>query len=234
MSLISLIIPTLNEEESIQELLFRMEKVAQEIKKHYSLEIIIVDDNSSDRTVSEILAFGPGKNFNLRLIQRSEYGLASAVLAGFNLAKGDFFSVIDADLSHPPEILVSMTKKIGQAEIIIASRLVKGGMVENWPFHRKILSNVGIWLTRLIGVKAKDPLSGFFILEKKVVENASLHPLGYKILLEILLKGNYENFLEIPYLFKNRDVGKSKINLKVEIDYLKHFFLLFLWKYFKK
>ena len=231
---ISLIIPTLNEEENIHSLLSRIEKVSERIRTGFSLEVIIIDDASEDKTVFEILKFKKNSRLEIKIIKREERGLATAVLAGFSAAKGNLLSVIDADLSHPPEVLIDLSEKIDEAEIVVASRLIKGGGVEDWPRTRKMLSRMGIWLTGFLGIGIKDPMSGFFLLKRSVIEKINLNPLGYKILLEILVKGDYKTCLEVPYIFLNRGIGKSKIGLKVETDYLRHFIRLLKWKYFNK
>ena len=221
--MLSLIIPTYNEAQNIKKLLEEIKNILDGKR----FEIIIVDDNSPDGTAEIAREF-----INLlaiRVIKRKKRGLATAVVRGFKEAKGDFIGVIDGDLSHPPAVLLDLLQKIKNYDIAIASRFAEGGNVEKWPINRKVLSKIAVFLTKPL-TKVKDPLSGYFIVKKEVIENANLQPAGYKILLEILAKGNYKNFVEIPYVFRNRLFGKSKLNLKEYFLYLIHILKLYEYK----
>ncbi|HUV52457.1 MAG TPA: polyprenol monophosphomannose synthase, partial [Dehalococcoidia bacterium] len=183
---LSLIVPTYNESENIKTLVERVHKSLSD----YNYELIVVDDNSPDGTAE--LAKSLSSKYPVRVIVRTnERGLASAVVAGFKQAKGDILGVIDADLQHPPEFVPNLIKGVKEgADVAIASRYIKGGAIEGWTLKRKIISlgaklpaNVLLTAAR----KIKDPLSGFFLFRKQVIEGTELSPTGYKILLEVLV-----------------------------------------------
>ena len=156
-------------------------------------------------------------------------GLSSAIIDGFKNADGDIFGVIDADLQHPPELIIRMISRIIDGyDLVIASRYVEGWKIEGWSLVRKLISKIAIYLAKPL-TNVKDPLSGFFMLKRSVIDCAELQPKGFKLLLEILVKGNYQNVVEIPYTFKERKIGKSKLNLSEIIQYLK--LLIHLYNY---
>ncbi|MBW2992576.1 polyprenol monophosphomannose synthase [Candidatus Woesearchaeota archaeon] len=223
--MISVVIPTYNEAENIAKLV----KGIKNSLKNRKYEIIIVDDNSPDNTAK--IAISLKNKFPIKVIKRKTRGLSSAVIAGFRFAKGDIIGVMDADLSHPqkkiPELIKALEKQ--NYDLAIGSRHIKGGGVEEWPFYRKTMSKFATLLARPL-TNAKDPMSGFFFFKKKILKNVKLNPIGYKILLEILVKGKQKNIKEIPYIFRNRKIGKSKIGAKVYLDYLRHIFRLLRYK----
>ena len=222
---LSLIVPTYNERENIETLVERVHKSLSA----YNYELIVVDDNSPDGTAE--LAKSLSSKYPIRVIVRTnERGLASAVVAGFKQAKGDILGVIDADLQHPPEFIPHLMQGIREgADVAIASRYVKGGAIEGWTLKRKTISlgaklpaNVLLAAAR----KIKDPLSGFFLFRKQIIEGTELSPIGYKILLEVLVKGKPARVVEVPYTFKEREKGKSNLTAKEQINYLKHLYRL--------
>ena len=157
-------------------------------------------------------------------------GLASAVMDGINLAKADVVAVMDADLQHPPELLSVLFSKIIEGhDLVVASRYVKGGGIEGWGLGRRLISKGATWLARLLvpeAEKVKDVMSGFFMLRKNVVNNMKISSRGYKILLEILAKGKYSSVTEVPYTFKHRIRGESKLKFNEIIFYLHLLFKL--------
>jgi dolichol-phosphate mannosyltransferase len=152
-------------------------------------------------------------------------GLGSAVLEGIKAAEGEIVGVIDADFQHPPEMLRTMKEKAEEgADIVIASRYVEGGKVENWSISRKAVSKGALWLSHLFLPKTrgvKDTLSGYFIFKKDIVQNITLNTKGFKLLIELLVKGNYEKVVEVPYVFRTRTSGTSKMDYKEMINYIK-------------
>ncbi|MBU1031238.1 MAG: polyprenol monophosphomannose synthase [Nanoarchaeota archaeon] len=224
----SIIIPTYNEAESIDMLI---PKIYDVLNKHYNYEIVVMDDNSPDGTADIVRRLS--KKYPVRVVVRKKNkGLSAAVIDGFKASKGDVFCVMDADLSHPPKVLPKIFAAIKSYDVIVGSRLVSGGGSEKWPFHRKLIS----WGAQLLSkplTKVKDTMSGFFAVKKSVVLNAPLEALGYKILLEILVKGNYKSVTEIPFTFLNRSFGESKISMKVQMEYLKQLCHLYRFKFFK-
>jgi len=216
---LSIIIPTFNEAENLAPLLAQVFQVLRD--NEIEGEVIIVDDDSPDRTWE--LAEGLKTNYNgLRVVLRQgEKGLATAVLAGFAAASSSKFLVMDADLSHPPALIADLYRALDNADISLASRNVQGGGVKNWPMSRKAIS----WGATLIAkflTDAKDPMSGYFALRKEVLDGVTLNPTGYKILLEILVRGRYERVKEVPFVFEDRKNGKSKMSSGIITKYVSH------------
>ncbi len=221
---ISVVIPTYNEAENI-------EKIVNDILNlNLDLEIIIVDDDSSDGT-GDLAENLRKEHDNLRVIHRTERGLASAVVEGFKAAKGNIIGVIDADFSHPVKGIPKLIGPIknGSADICIGSRYTQGGGIIGWNFLRKITSRGAILLSRPL-TDVKDSVSGFFFFKRQVIDGVDLSPRGYKIGLEVIVKGRYKNVAEVPYIFMNRKVGKSKLNLNEYLSYIFHLYRLYLYK----
>lgn len=222
MPLLSIIVPTYNERENIPLLVERVKNALTGI----NFEMVIVDDDSPDETWK--LAEELKKEYHfLNVIRRkNERDLATAVIEGFKKSKGEILTVIDADLQHPPEKIGEMLEKIQNgAEIIVGSRYMDGGEIENWSPKRKFYSKGARAIAYLLLPKSrgvKDPLSGFFMVKRSVIEDAELHPIGYKILLEILIKGKYKNVEEVPIMFKDRERGSSSLVFKEYSKYSRH------------
>ncbi len=224
----SIIIPTYNEADNINLLIPKIDDVLNDKFLH---EIIVVDDNSPDGTAKIVQKLSKKHNCKV-LVRKKEKGLSSAVIAGFAAAKGEFICVMDADLSHPPDVLPKMFNALKKAELVVGSRLVKGGGSQSWPFYRKIIS----WSAQLLArplTPVKDTMSGFFAFKKSILKNVTLEAYGYKILLEILVLADYNNAVEVPFTFLNRTFGESKISLSVEIEYLKQLLHLYKCKFLK-
>ena len=226
---ITLVIPTYNEADNIPILVEKVFKIFSDEK--LDGHIIIVDDDSPDQTwkVAENLK---DKFPNLEVLRRQDKkGLSSAVLDGFALANTEIVGVMDADLSHPPEKIPELVLPIikGEADFTLGSRNIDQGGTENWPFRRKISSKIAT-LAVLGLTKVKDPMSGFFFLKREVIKNVKLSPKGFKIGLEILVRGNCENVIEVPIVFRDREYGESKLSSNVIVDYLLHVSKLYLYK----
>jgi dolichol-phosphate mannosyltransferase len=222
--LLSIVIPTYNERENLPELFRRIHEALS--KQGMKYEIIIVDDNSPDGTAD--LAEELSNNYRVKVVRRpGKLGLSSAVLDGVKVAEGDVVAVMDADLQHPPELLPKMLQAlINGCDIVVASRYVEGGSVEGWTFIRKLISKGAIMIARILIPKVrnvKDPVSGFFMFKKEVIEGRhDLNPKGFKILLEVLVKGKYDKVCEIPYRFGLRHKGRSKLGSGEILNYLVH------------
>ncbi len=222
--LISIIVPTYNERENLPVL---VERISKALDGKYSYEIIVVDDNSPDRTWEVALELA-SKGYPVKLLKRpGKLGLGTAVLDGLRKASGKYIVVMDADLQHPPEVLPKLIEKAlnEDADIVVASRYMPGGGVEGWSFIRKIISKTATLIAKIVlpqARKTSDPMSGFFLFKKNVVENVSLNPLGYKILLEILVKAKYRKVVDVPYVFRRRLHGESKLGAKEIWRYIKH------------
>lgn len=229
MTLVSLIIPTLNERDALKFLFTELETTLLRLTQ-YEFEIIIIDDGSLDGTREFVKEFKT--LLSVKLVERKEKGLATAVLTGFNMSKGEILGVMDADLSHPSEVIPKLLDALKHADLAIGSRYVKGGGVEEWPLARRTFSKFATFLARNLNDSVRDPLSGFFFIKKSAV-CSNLAPLGYKILLEIIVKCVPKKIIEIPYIFRNRSVGRSKLNWKVTLDYFHHLSRLYIYRLFK-
>ncbi len=223
--MISIVTPTYNESKNLPELVRRIDTAL----KKYAYELIVVDDNSPDGTgeIAERLS----SHYPVKVLHRAgKLGLASAVTDGFAIARGELIGVIDADLSHPPEKIPEFISAIENgADFVIGSRLIQGGKVEEWPWHRKLIS----WGARQLAkplTPVNDIMSGFFFMKKEILHNVKLKPRGYKICLEILVKGHYTNVQEVPFIFMNRLVGESKLNFKTNMEYLLQLLDLYVYK----
>jgi len=219
---LSLIIPTYNEAENISELIERIEKSL----KNVIFEIIIVDDNSEDKT-AEIAEKLNIKYGNIKILKRNnKLGLGSAVVDGIKKSTGEILGVMDADLQHPPELLPKMLEKIENGfDIVVASRYIEGSKVEESNVLRKLMSLGAVVLAHILLQKTrvvKDAVSGFFMFRREVIDGVNLNPIGYKILIEILVKGKYDKVkvTEIPYIFKSRKKGRSKLGVREIFNYV--------------
>jgi len=225
--MLSLVIPTYNEKENLPKLVEGISKACKGMK----IRIVVVDDNSPDGTgnVAESLK-RKYKDFYI-LHRIGKKGLGSAILDGFEKCSGDIVGVIDADLSHPPKIIPKMIEALKDKDMVIASRYVKGGGThESWSPFRKLVSKSAILLIRPL-TDVKDPMSGFFLVKKSLINKTKLEPTSCKICLEILVKCKIKNFEEIPYTFINRKKGRSKImNTKDISRYVIHVIKLYVFK----
>ncbi|MEH2072077.1 MAG: glycosyltransferase [Nostoc sp.] len=224
--LLSLVIPTYEERNNVKNIVRILSLILDEsIPGKY--ELIIVDDNSPDRTW-EIAQSLTTEYPQLRVMRRQqERGLSSAVIRGWQSATGSVLGVIDGDLQHPPEVLMELLRSIEQgADLAVASRHVEGGGVSSWSVVRRLLSR-GAQLLGLIilpGVlgRVSDPMSGYFMVRRSAIANAILNPVGYKILLEVIGRGKVNQLTEVGYVFCERKEGESKVTWKQYIDYIHH------------
>jgi len=215
---ISIIIPTYNESENICSLL---ESISENLPKNSQTEAIVVDDESPDGTASLVESYKKSMKkitgYSVSLIKRKgKRGLSSAILNGIQQAKGDTIVVIDSDFSHPPQIIPRMVDALKKyhCDIVVASRYVKGGKIKNWPLKRKIISKIATTIAKKgLGVQAADPLSGFFAFKRHIIKDLKFDAIGFKMLLEILVKTKSATVREIPYTFTDRKLGSSKASL---------------------
>ncbi|MDO5296018.1 MAG: polyprenol monophosphomannose synthase [bacterium] len=224
---ISLVVPTYNERENLPLLL---DKIFAALHKYnISGEVVVVDDNSPDGTAD--LAEELGKTYPVRVVRREgKLGLSSAVIAGWNAALGELVGVIDADLSHDPNILPDMVYSIthGGADVALGSRYIPGGGVSNWPWYRRITSLVAVLMGRLIA-PVNDVTSGYMVFRREIIRDVELDPIGFKINLEVLIKAHYKTVTEVPFIFVDRYAGKSKFNGGEIKAYLIHLSRLFAY-----
>jgi dolichol-phosphate mannosyltransferase len=215
---LTVIIPTYKEEANIRNIVTEVDAVFR--RNNLNGEILVVDDNSPDGTISIVNEIKKAKpNVNI-LVRLADHGLSQSVADGFIHASSDILVVIDADLSHPPALIPTMYHEImGGNDVVIGSRYMDGGGIKKWPLKRRVISLGATFLGRLLFPDVSDPVSGFFAVRKSVVANATLKPRGYKILLEVLGKGTWEKDKEIPFEFVDREIGTSKLKLKTIIEY---------------
>jgi dolichol-phosphate mannosyltransferase len=223
---LSLVIPTLNEAKSLPALVQQLRECLEPVLGE-AYELIVVDDDSPDRTWAvalELLASQPRLRVTRR---RGERGLASAVVRGWQLARGSVLGVIDADLQHPPRTSLQLLAEIERgAELAVASRHVAGGGVSDWSLRRRALSRgaqlLGLLLLPGVLGRLSDPLSGYFMLRRCALSALGLDPLGYKILIEVLARGRFERIAEVGYTFRERFQLESKVTWRVYLQYVAH------------
>jgi glycosyltransferase involved in cell wall biosynthesis len=226
--LLSLVIPTRNERESVTPLLDRLGHSLHGL----DVELLFVDD-SDDGTDLLLKASSPTQELTVLHREGTERygGLSTAVQLGFARARGEYICVLDADLQHPPETAREMLEVARRGtDIVIASRYVPGGRADG--LHgpvRRLTSRLACELTRLLFARRlkglTDPLSGFFIARRDVISDVRLRPIGFKILLEVLVRGNWATVSEVPYCFDGRRAGISKASLAQGSQFLRH-----LWR----
>jgi len=230
---VSIIVPTYNESQNILSIL---KSIEDNLPKNNPVETIVVDDNSPDGTgniVEEyIKTVKKATGYTLGVIRRkAKEGLSSAILKGIEGAKGQTIVVMDSDRSHPPDIIPKMVDTLANSEcdIVVASRYVKGGSVSGWSVKRKLISRIATKIAQQgLGVGQKDPLSGFFAFKRNILDGLKLDAIGYKMLLEILVKTKGVRIKEIPYTFTNRMQGESKLGTSTVFDYLRS-----VWKLYR-
>ncbi len=224
--LLSLVIPTYKERENIKNVVSILSLLLDEsIPGNY--ELIVVDDDSPDRTweVAESLR---REYRQLRVMRRqNERGLSSAVIRGWQASRGRVLGVIDGDLQHPPEVLTQLLRAIQKgADMAVASRHVDGGGVSSWSFVRRFLSRgaqlLGLIILPRVLSRVSDPMSGYFMVRRSSIAGATLNPVGYKILLEVIGRGKVGEIAEVGYVFCERTKGESKVTSKQYIDYIQH------------
>ena len=220
---LTVIIPTFNEEANIRNIVMAVDAVFHEHSIHG--QIIVVDDNSSDATISIVRDINR-VNANVEILVREhDHGLSQSVADGFTRASSGIFIVIDADFSHPPLLIPRMYQEIRNGnDIVICSRYMEGGGIKEWPLKRRLISFGATILARIAFPSISDPVSGFFALRKDVVAGAPLKPRGYKILLEVLGKGKWQNSTEIPFEFVDREIGSSKLKIRTILEYAQQVF----------
>lgn len=224
--LFSLVIPTYNEGKNIQKLVALLTQILDgELPQAY--ELIVVDDNSPDGTWEIAAALLP-EYPQLKVMRRvEERGLSTAVIRGWQVARGEILGVIDADLQHPPEVLLQLWAEIKRgADLAVASRHVVEGGVSEWSVIRRFLSRGAqilglILLPRVVG-RVSDPMSGYFLVRRRCLVDHTMSPLGYKILIEVLARGRVPWIGEVGYVFQERQEGESKVTWKQYVDYLLH------------
>lgn len=226
----SLIIPTYNECKNVKTIVEKLAKLLDgSIPGDY--ELIVVDDDSPDRTWEIALSL-TAEYPQLRVMRREhERGLSTAVIRGWQVARGEVLGVIDADLQHPPETLLQLLGEIKRgADLAAASRHVAEGGVSDWSVIRRFLSRgaqtVGLIILPGVVGRVSDPMSGYFMVRRSCIAGKTMNPAGYKILIEVLGRGDIRWIGEVGYVFQERQEGESKVTSKQYIEYLRHLLIL--------
>ena len=230
---ISILIPTYNESKNIIDIL---KSIGEHLPKNILTQTIVIDDNSPDGTGNLVEEYIKnvkkiaGNTIDV-IHRKAKQGLSSAILNGIQNATGDTIIVMDSDFSHPPSIIPKMIDvlKQSQCDIVIASRYITGGGIQGWSLKRKLISKVATKIAKKgLGVKQRDPMSGFFAFKRNIINGLKFDAIGYKMLLEILVKTKGATVKEIPYTFTDRKFGSSKLGFSTIIDYAKA-----VWKLFR-
>ena len=224
--MISIVLPTYNEARSIQEVLCRASEALRKAEEDH--ELIVVDDSSPDRTAD--LAEALASKIPVRVLRRpGRQGLATAVVDGWSIARGEMLGVMDADLQHPPEVLTRLVSALRDknVDVAIATRSGPGGgSAAEWRWMRRLTS----WAARHLAAcvlprtlaDLSDPMSGMFLIRARALQGVRLEPTGYKILLEVLGKAHYSELVEVPFVFQARSLGSSKLGMRESLQYLAH------------
>lgn len=227
----SIVVPAFREAPNIKPLVERAFAALRTAGRQ--AELIIVDDDSRDGTEDIVASLGEAYPVQV-LVRRGERGLSTAVLAGFKHAKYDRFVVLDADLQHPPEMIPVLLDRLddGHCDFVIGTRYSdEGRIAEDWPIWRRLASSVATALARPLAPLG-DPMSGFFALHRRTWEQAEgLDPIGYKIALELFVKGRCQHPAEVPIAFETRVAGASKLSLPEQARYLRHLGRLYRFRF---
>ena len=230
---VSILVPTYNESQNI---IGFLKSIAENLPKNIVTETIIIDDNSPDGTgkivddyIQNVKKIA-GQTIDI-IHRKAKRGLSSAILHGIQKASGDTIVVMDSDFSHPPSIIPKMIESLKQShcDIVVASRYVTGGAIQGWSIKRKVISQIATKIAKKgLGVEQNDPMSGFFAFKKNLLNGLKFDGIGYKMLLELLVKTKGANVKEIPYTFTDRQFGNSKLGPKTIIDYVRS-----VWKLYR-
>ncbi len=219
---LAVIVPTFNEVSNIAEMVERLGKALEGIR----YEIIFVDDDSPDGTADAVRTLA-ARDARLRIVQRiGRRGLSSAVIEGMMATTAPLAAVIDGDLQHDETRLPLMLERMraDDADLVVGSRYMEGGSTTDWSAGRLRLSRMATWLAcRLTGVSLTDPMSGFFMIRTAALRARArdLTGVGYKILLDILSSPGPEmKLVEVPYEFRSRRSGESKLDSRVLLEFV--------------
>lgn len=226
---VSVVVPTYKEAANLPHLIDRVARLSA--TSGLEIELLIMDDDSRDGS-TEVVQARPEPWVQL-IVRTADRGLSASVLDGLRRAKGDILIGMDADLSHPPEVIPAMLQKLeAGADFVVGSRYVKGGTTsDDWGVFRWLNSRVATLLARPL-TALQDPMSGFFALRRTTFEAGhNFNPIGYKIALELIVKCGCERVVEVPIHFEDRRLGESKLTLKQQLLYLLHLRRLYTFKF---
>jgi dolichol-phosphate mannosyltransferase len=213
---VSIIVPTLNEEENILPLVAEVAACAVSFR-----EILFVDNHSTDATCDKVRAVAG--THPIRLIDQDGAGpgLATAIMLGARAARGEILLVMDADLSHPPDRIKDLVAPLfaGTADLVVGSRYVKGGSTPGWPAWRRAVSRAGAALAHpLTGLH--DSMCGFFAIGRSRLLELAPQTSGFKIVFETMLRAHGTlRVREVPIVFRERARGRSKMSFDVALRF---------------
>jgi dolichol-phosphate mannosyltransferase len=238
---LTIILPTFNEKKNVAPILTEIKKVMSD--KGISYEIFFVDDSSDDTPAEIEKEIKNNPEIKIRMIHRPKEehtGLATAFIKGFEEAAGEYICCMDSDLQHPPAVIPELFKKAKAdgADIVVATRYAKGGSAEGlgkltsfYGIYRRAVSLGLKYFTQILFIPTRetsDPLGGFFLFRKKILDGTEFYPKGFKILVEVLMRTKHGKVSEIPYKFLARENETSKATLNQGMEFLRH-----LWHIFK-
>lgn len=215
---LTMVVPTYNERDRLSELVSAVFAAAG--SRGLDLELVIVDDNSPDGTGH--LADELATQYRMQVVHRAgKLGLGTAVVAGFQVAQAEVVGVMDADFSHPPTLVPSLYAAFRStgADVVVASRYVPGGSTPDWPFKRRLLSRTACLLARGLS-PIRDAASGFFLIKRDIARGTTIKAGGFKICLELIVRGGVRRLVELPYRFDDRELGQSKMSMREAAGYL--------------
>lgn len=216
---LTIVVPTYNERDNVGELVSRLDRTLSGIR----WEVIFVDDDSADKTADRVREIALSDS-RVRCIQRiGRRGLSSAVIEGMMATTSPIIAVMDADLQHDESLLPDMLEVLHSTDVnlVIGSRMVEGGDNQNLTGLRRWGSELSNKLARwLLKIQVKDVMSGFFMLRREILEKTvrNLSGVGFKILLDILASSPRSlTFVELPYRFRPRNAGDSKMDTNAAV-----------------
>jgi dolichol-phosphate mannosyltransferase len=217
----ALVVPALHEARNLEQLLPRV--CAALAACSVPWEILVIDDDSRDGTEAVVQTVAAFDSRVRVLVRTGERGLSGAILHGWQKTDATVLGVMDADLQHPPELLPELlAESLNGADVVIGSRYARNGQLGSWNPVRRLISAVAVWVTLPLqrrSLRVKDPMSGFFLVRRRCVENILFQQGGFKLLLEILVRGRIHSTREVPFAFGRRRAGRSKATLKVAWEY---------------
>jgi dolichol-phosphate mannosyltransferase len=219
---LSVIVPTYNESDNVEELTKRLDACLSGVR----WEVIFVDDDSPDGTAGKVRELAQA-DARVRLVHRiNRRGLSSACVEGMLASSAPYLAVMDGDLQHDESILEDMLAALKNEDfdVVVGSRYVEGGSTGEWASERELISRFATRLSRLIiKIELDDPMSGYFALKREVLHEAAGHlsGLGFKILLDLVASARRAlRVKELPYTFRSRLRGESKLDISVAWEYL--------------
>ncbi len=226
---VSVVAPVLREAANIEPLVRAVDAALTPLG--FDWELLLVDDDSRDGSDEVARKLAPAYPVRLELRRAEQRDLSMSVLRGLRLARFDRVVVMDADLSHPPERIPDLLEALNESAMALGSRYAPGGSLDrNWGPWRRLISKIATLLAAPLTTCA-DPMSGFFAVDRSFLpEFGSLRPLGYKIGLELMVRGSLE-VREVPINFQNRSKGSSKLTRDQQLRFLRHLSRLYRFRF---